>query len=211
MAQQDAEAARGEAGESMLRDQREERRDVGVILEHLKKKWILILVSIVIIILSITIIALAARQSPPCPSFPPPVTATCPDGWVGFQGKCFYFSETEGNWSASQSHCASHNASLATVDSLPELAFMRRYKGNPFCWIGLQREQDQGQPWKWTNGTIFNNLFEIRGEGQCAYLDDFGVSSARCYSDRHFICSQPDECSRRKPSAARGDTMSKIT
>ncbi|XP_075769937.1 C-type lectin domain family 2 member H-like isoform X2 [Pelodiscus sinensis] len=158
MAQQDAEAARGEAGESMLRDQREERRDVGVILEHLKKKWILILVSIVIIILSITIIALAARQSPPCPSFPPPVTATCPDGWVGFQGKCFYFSETEGNWSASQSHCASHNASLATVDSLPELAFMRRYKGNPFCWIGLQREQDQGQPWKWTNG--------LRSEGK---------------------------------------------
>ncbi|XP_075774195.1 C-type lectin domain family 2 member D-like isoform X2 [Pelodiscus sinensis] len=211
MAREDAEAARGEARESMLSAQSKGRRDAGVILEHLKKKRIPILALLVITILSITIIALAAKQTSPCPSCLPSVAAACPDGWAGFQGKCFYFSETEGNWSVSQNHCASLNASLATVDSLPELAFMLRYKGIPFCWIGLRREQDQGQPWKWTNGTIFSNLFRVRGERQCAYLDDREVSSARCYVEMHFICSRPDECSRRKLSAARGDTVSKIT
>uniref|UniRef100_A0A8C0ISM8 C-type lectin domain-containing protein n=1 Tax=Chelonoidis abingdonii TaxID=106734 RepID=A0A8C0ISM8_CHEAB len=74
----------------------------------------------------------------------------------------------------------------------------------------ILQEQGEGQAWKWTNGTVFNNLFQVRGEGQCAYLDEYGVSSSRCYSERHFICKRPDECSKRKPSAAGGDTIFKI-
>uniref|UniRef100_A0A8C3I1F4 C-type lectin domain-containing protein n=1 Tax=Chrysemys picta bellii TaxID=8478 RepID=A0A8C3I1F4_CHRPI len=132
----------------------------------------------------------SAKKTPPCPRCLPHVTAACPDGWVGYQGNCYYFSETEGNWNNSQSHCSSLNASLASIDSVPELNFMLRYREIPYRWIGLQKEQGEGQPWKWTNGTIFNNLFQVRGEGQCAYLDDHGVSSSRCYSERHFICSQ---------------------
>ncbi|CAM5098993.1 unnamed protein product [Natator depressus] len=189
----------------------ERRGDVDFSLKCIKDKRIPITVTVVITALIITIIALAAKKTPPCPRCPPHVTAACPDGWVGYQGNCYFFSETEGNWSTSQSHCSSLNASLASIESLTELNFMLRYRGIPYCWIGLQREQGQGQPWKWTNGTIFNNLFPVRGEGQCAYLNEHGVSSSRCYSERHFICKQPDECSRRKPSAAGGDTMAKIT
>ncbi|XP_006110450.2 C-type lectin domain family 2 member D-like isoform X2 [Pelodiscus sinensis] len=189
----------------------DERSDADFSLKCLKEKRIPILVIVIITALIITIIALAAKKTPPCPSCSLHVTAACPDGWVGFQGKCSYFSEMERNWTTSRNHCASLNASLATVDSLAELAFMLRYRGLPFHWIGLQREQDQGQPWKWTNGTIFNNLFEVRGEGQCAYLNERGISSSRCHSERHFICSRPDECSQRKPSAARWGTVSKIT
>ncbi|XP_039373047.1 C-type lectin domain family 2 member D-like isoform X3 [Mauremys reevesii] len=189
----------------------ERRREVDFSLKCIKDKRVPITVTVIITALIITVIALAARKPPRCPRSPPHVTAACPDGWVGYQGKCFYFSETEENWSASQSHCSALNAFLASIDSLPELDFMLHYKGIPYRWIGLQREQGEGQPWKWTNGTIFNNLFQVRGEGQCAYLDENGVSSSRCYSERHFICKRPDECSGRKPSAAEGDTMSKIT
>ncbi|XP_065420223.1 C-type lectin domain family 2 member D-like isoform X1 [Chrysemys picta bellii] len=217
MAEERAEAtsdtSRG-VNDSMLPGHGQEegrRRDVDFSLKCIKDKRIPITVTVVITALIITIIALAAKKMPPCPSCPSHVTAACPDGWVGFQGNCYYFSETEGNWSASQSHCSSLSSSLASIDSLPELDFMSRYRGIPYRWIGLQREPGEGQPWKWTNGTIFNNLFQVRGEGQCAYLNEYGVSSSRCYSDRHFICSWPDQCSRRKPSAAGGDTMSKIT
>ncbi|KAH1182644.1 hypothetical protein KIL84_004136, partial [Mauremys mutica] len=115
----------------------------------------------------------------------------CPEGWVGYGGKCYYFSELEGNWSSSQSHCSSLGASLAGIDTLQENAFMLRYKGPPDHWIGLQREQDQ--PWKWPNGTEFNNLFEVRGGGDCAYLNEkAAVSSSRCYTRRNWICSKPD-------------------
>ncbi|XP_039374409.1 C-type lectin domain family 2 member D-like [Mauremys reevesii] len=195
----------------MAEESAEATSDTKFSLKLIKDKWIPITVTVVITALIITVIALAARKPPPCPRSPPHVTAACPDRWVGYQGKCFYFSETEGNWNNSQSHCSALNASLASIDSLPELDFTLHYKGVLYHWIGLWREQGEGQPWKWTNGTIFNNLFQVIGEGQCAYLDEQGVRSARCYSERHFICKRPDECSRRNPSAAGGDTMSKIT
>ncbi|XP_043352996.1 C-type lectin domain family 2 member D-like isoform X2 [Dermochelys coriacea] len=217
MAEESAEATSDTSRQvnvPMLPDNRpvaERRRDVDFSLKCIKDKRIPITVTVVITALIIAVIALAAKKTPHCQCCPPHVIAACPDGWVGYQGKCYYFSETEGNWSTSQSHCSSLNASLASIDSLTELNFTLRYRGNPYRWIGLQREQGHGQPWKWTNGTMFNNLFPVRGEGQCAYLNEHGVSSSRCYSERHFICKQPDECSRRKPSAAGGDTMSKIT
>ncbi|CAM4668424.1 unnamed protein product [Caretta caretta] len=133
----------------------ERRRDVDFSLKCIKDKQIPITVTVVITALIITIIALAAKKTPPCPRCPPHVTAACPDGWVGYQGNCYHFSETEGNWSTSQSHCSSLNASLASIDSLTELKF------------------------------------PVRGEGQCTYLNEHGVSSSRCYSERPFICKQP--------------------
>ncbi|XP_074873454.1 C-type lectin domain family 2 member D-like [Carettochelys insculpta] len=166
---------------------------------------------VIIAALIITIIALAATKTPPCPRCLPETNSACPDGWVGFQGKCNYFSETERNWTDSQSYCSALNATLAAIDSLLELKFTMRYGGGLYRWIGLCREQGQGQLWKWTNGTIFNNFFQVRGEGQCAYLNERGVSSSRCHSERYFICSQLHECSQRKPSLTRGDATSKIT
>uniref|UniRef100_A0A8C3XRV8 C-type lectin domain-containing protein n=1 Tax=Chelydra serpentina TaxID=8475 RepID=A0A8C3XRV8_CHESE len=56
-----------------------------------------------------------------------PAVPWCPDGWVGYLGKCYYFSEAEGNWSYSQSYCSSFGASLATIDTLQEK--VRRQNG----------------------------------------------------------------------------------
>uniref|UniRef100_K7F9G5 C-type lectin domain-containing protein n=1 Tax=Pelodiscus sinensis TaxID=13735 RepID=K7F9G5_PELSI len=153
----------------------------------------LLLVVLLASLVVILIIILAAR--------PAISNGACPDGWVGYRGKCYYFSESEATWTDSQKNCSAHGASLAGIDSPQEMDFIRRYKDpSSRYWIGLRREP--GQPWKWTNGTEFNSLFRVRGERQCAYLDDREVSSARCYVEMHFICSRPDECSRRKLSAA---------
>ncbi|XP_050776878.1 C-type lectin domain family 2 member D-like [Gopherus flavomarginatus] len=111
------------------------------------------------------------------------------DGWIGYRGKCYYFSETEGSWTYVQRLCSSFGASLAGIDSEQELMFLLRHKDIHEHWIGLWREQ--GQPWKWTNSTEFNDLFQIRGGGDCAYLnDEKGVSSSRCYMERRWICRQ---------------------
>ncbi|XP_050776869.1 C-type lectin domain family 2 member D-like [Gopherus flavomarginatus] len=129
----------------------------------------------------------------------------CPDGWVGYQGKCYYFSEAEGNWNNSQSHCSALGASLAGIDSEQEMAFLLRYKGKHQHWIGLWREQGLGQPWKWVNGTEFNKLFPITADGDCAYLNDENrVSSLRCTSERHWICTKPDAFTKAKEAAVEG-------
>ncbi|CAM2095169.1 unnamed protein product, partial [Caretta caretta] len=123
--------------------------------------------------LIITIIALAAKKTPPCPRCPPHVTAACPDGWVGYQGNCYHFSETEGNWSMSQSHCSSLNASLASIDSLTELVSGQR--------------------------------------GRAVHLPERTWGQQLPVLLRETFHLQAAECSRRKPSAAGGDMMAKIT
>ncbi|XP_075770242.1 C-type lectin domain family 2 member D-like [Pelodiscus sinensis] len=121
---------------------------------------------------------------------PPPVGLSCPDGWVGYQRKCYYFSKVEGNWTYSWSNCSALGASLAGINSLQELAFLMHHKGPDIHWIGLRREEE-GQPWKWVNGTEFNNLFKVMGGAECAYVDGFAVVSSNCLTMKNWICSKP--------------------
>uniref|UniRef100_A0A674IMM4 C-type lectin domain-containing protein n=1 Tax=Terrapene triunguis TaxID=2587831 RepID=A0A674IMM4_9SAUR len=62
-------------------------------------------------------VALRLGFDPPCS----PAVSRCPDGWVGYLGKCYYFSEAEGNWDFSQSNCSSFGASL-----FPHLSYRDR-------------------------------------------------------------------------------------
>ncbi|CAM5157355.1 unnamed protein product [Eretmochelys imbricata] len=133
----------------------------------------------------------------------PPAGPSCPDSWVGYRGKCYYFSEREGSWTDSQSRCSAPGASLAGINSEQEMAFLLRHKDVYDHWIGLRREQ--GQPWKWTNGSKFNHLFQIRGGGDCAYLNnEKGVSSSPCYMERRWICSKPEVYVMGKETALEG-------
>ncbi|XP_053154674.1 C-type lectin domain family 2 member D-like isoform X3 [Hemicordylus capensis] len=57
-------------------------------------------------------------------------------------------------------------------------------------WINLQRESVE-QPWKWPNGSLVSDWFQIKGEGLCAYLNDNIVSSTNCDNHRNWICKKP--------------------
>ncbi|XP_050775518.1 early activation antigen CD69-like [Gopherus flavomarginatus] len=120
------------------------------------------------VVLNIVLISLLIvwSESELCMADPKSPEASCPDGWVGYQGKCYYFSETEGSWTYSQSNCFSLGASLAGIDSEQEKVFMVRYKGIPDRWISFWREPNG--TWKWANGTDLSNRFEIQGGGECA-------------------------------------------
>lgn len=56
--------------------------------------------------------------SPPC--------FRCPFDWIGYRGKCYYFSEIEGNWTSGQNNCSVLGASLAMLDGVEEL--VRRHE-----------------------------------------------------------------------------------
>lgn len=49
------------------------------------------------------------------------VYTACPEGWIGFGRKCFYFSEDIRNWTYSQAFCASVDADLTRPETLEEL------------------------------------------------------------------------------------------
>ncbi|CAM5159130.1 unnamed protein product [Eretmochelys imbricata] len=158
-------------------------------LEERARRWAVpsvVLNLLLSIILLVVLIAVSARKSEPCPAGP-----ACPDGWLGYLGKCYYFSETEGNWTYSQNNCSALGASLAVIDTQQEMDFLMRYRGRFDHWIGLRRERDQ--PWMWTNGSEFNNWFTIVGGGLCAFADNGEIASSGCSRAGHWICSKPAE------------------
>ncbi|XP_062978352.1 C-type lectin domain family 2 member D-like [Elgaria multicarinata webbii] len=114
----------------------------------------------------------------------------CPDNWIGYEGKCYYFSKEKRNWNSSQRFCLSHNASLLTFSASEEKVFVMRLKAKDIFWIGLKR--DPGQPWKWTNGQ--NSTLEVMGDGgDCGFLNDESTAiSSRCRMELLWICSKSD-------------------
>ncbi|XP_067412411.1 C-type lectin domain family 2 member D-like [Emydura macquarii macquarii] len=148
-------------------------------------------VPVLIIIATLATFLAVEKSKPPLAAPASLAGSCCPEGWIGYLEKCYYFSETEGNWTYSQSQCSSFSASLAGIDSEQNKSFLLLYKGFSDRWIGLQREL--GQPWRWPNGTEFDLRFPIRGGGDCAYMSDENwVSSSRCGTKRLWVCSKPD-------------------
>ncbi|NWS78330.1 CLC2E protein, partial [Crotophaga sulcirostris] len=115
----------------------------------------------------------------------------CPFDWIGYRGKCYWFSEAEGNWTSSQDNCSALGASLAVLDSVEDLSFVMRYNGASEHWIGLSRE-DEEQPWKWVNHSHLAPMFQIRGGGLCAHLGAEGLGSSRCGAVRSWVCTKPE-------------------
>ncbi|XP_066842968.1 C-type lectin domain family 2 member B-like isoform X4 [Anser cygnoides] len=145
-----------------------------------------VVLSVLVVVLLVALIVVQLQSRSSHPQF----SHVCPDTWIGFQGKCYYFSENKSNWNTSLEKCKALEASLTSIDSLDELDFIVRYKGQANSWFGLHEEGD-GQ-WRWTNGTAFNNGFVVRGGGPCAYLNQEKISSALCHTEKYWICSRPN-------------------
>ncbi|XP_006903260.1 PREDICTED: C-type lectin domain family 2 member A [Elephantulus edwardii] len=119
-----------------------------------------------------------------CPKIP-----ACSGDWRGFGEKCFYFSADTSNWSNSRRYCNSHGSELAQIDTQKDMEFLKSHTGTSMHWIGLNKEPENS--WKWTNGTIFNYWFDIKGNGSFAFLSAAGVYSSRGIVDMKWICSKP--------------------
>ncbi|XP_037703705.1 early activation antigen CD69-like [Choloepus didactylus] len=116
---------------------------------------------------------------------------SCSDEWVGYQRKCYFFSTMKRSWTSAQSSCLKHGATLALIDSEKDMIFLKQYVGRTEHWIGLNNED--GQTWKWSNGKVFNNWFNLTGSENCAFLNSTEVSSEECQNNLHWICSKPSE------------------
>ncbi|XP_009983383.1 PREDICTED: C-type lectin domain family 2 member E-like, partial [Tauraco erythrolophus] len=93
----------------------------------------------------------------------PDFSEVCPDAWLGFQGKCYYFSEAEGNWTSSQESCKALGATLAFISSWEELDFIQSFTGKADHWLGLEKKDD-----------------------------GWGISSSLCHTRKNWVCSKPD-------------------
>uniref|UniRef100_A0A8B9T3F4 C-type lectin domain-containing protein n=1 Tax=Anas platyrhynchos TaxID=8839 RepID=A0A8B9T3F4_ANAPL len=145
-----------------------------------------VVLSVLVLALLVALVVVHLQSHSSHPQF----SHVCPPKWIGFQSKCYYFSKNESNWKTSLENCKTMEASLTSIDSQEELDFIKRYKGQANHWFGLHDEGNS--QWRWTNGAAFNNWFEVRGGGPCAYINQQKISSALCNTEKYWICSRPN-------------------
>ncbi|XP_053149375.1 C-type lectin domain family 2 member D-like [Hemicordylus capensis] len=157
-----------------------------------RASWISVTINIVQFII-IIVLAVSIRKQDFQHVYPAQDARPCRNDWIGYQGKCYYFSKEEKNWKSSQDFCSSYNASLVRIEN-EEMDFVSLYKCRDIYWIDLRREKT-GQPWKWSNGK--HSTLKVLGDGgNCAYLTnaaEIEASSSGCDTTTHrWICSKSD-------------------
>ncbi|XP_039608035.1 C-type lectin domain family 4 member E-like [Polypterus senegalus] len=87
----------------------------------------------------------------------------CPEGWVSFQSKCYFFSTDLLDWQSSQEKCMSMCGHLVIVESAEEQNFLEN-KTKDFndggYWIGLTDQKNENT-FVWVNNRPLdsNNRF----------------------------------------------------
>ncbi|KAJ7317295.1 hypothetical protein JRQ81_003457 [Phrynocephalus forsythii] len=151
--------------------------------------WVVLVLFIIQIVGLVTTIFVFTKAKPNLPvAAAVATTPCCPPGWIRNQGSCYHALEEEGSWDAGQHYCSSLGASLATIENRETLNTALKGIGPFNHWVGLLRDSEDR--WKWTDGTLFNNLFEVKGDGPCTYLTQEAVSRANCSAEKKSLCSQ---------------------
>nr|XP_028573403.1 C-type lectin domain family 2 member B-like [Podarcis muralis] len=141
-----------------------------------------------------------SNQTSPDGNYSAALRAACPAGWIVYEGKCYFFSEEERNWTSAQRFCISQGSSLATIQSELEKVFMLRFKGEADHWIGLRK--DFNDTWIWADGSEYSNTLVVKGSENCAYLSKEFAIASRCHIPIKWICSHPDAYMRNVNSTA---------
>ncbi|XP_058849538.1 C-type lectin domain family 4 member E-like isoform X2 [Acipenser ruthenus] len=79
----------------------------------------------------------------------------CPEKWMQFNGKCYYFSTDNMNWNSSRDNCTSMGGHLVIIESKAEQDFLSSQTGCKEYWIGLNDQAIEGQ-WRWVDNTTLN-------------------------------------------------------
>ncbi|XP_010606094.1 early activation antigen CD69 [Fukomys damarensis] len=153
---------------------------------------VLIVVFITMLIIALIALSVGKYNCPGQNEFSLPSAShvsPCPDAWVLYHRKCYFFSTTTKSWTSAKNSCSENGATLAVIDSEKDMIFLKRHVGGAEHWIGLKN--GTGQTWKWTNGEEFNHWFNLTGTESCAFLNSREVSSAECGQSLHWVCSRP--------------------
>ncbi|KAK2919505.1 hypothetical protein Q8A73_003876 [Channa argus] len=84
-----------------------------------------------------------------------PPGMVCPEGWTGFQGRCYHYNTVSMTWPEAEANCASLGASLVSVHSPQEYMFLYQQSSSP-SWLGGFYIDDQ---WMWLDGSWFYQGF----------------------------------------------------
>lgn len=76
---------------------------------------------------------------------------SCSDGWLAYEGSCYFLGHDEVHFTEAEHYCRQHNGHLIHVVSREENEFIKdklRDTNHKIWWLGLTDEITEGQ-WKW--------------------------------------------------------------
>ncbi|XP_006900871.1 PREDICTED: C-type lectin domain family 17, member A [Elephantulus edwardii] len=126
---------------------------------------------------------------------------TCPEGWLPFEGKCYYFSPNTKPWDAARKFCQENYSHLVIISSPAEQKFVASAHGSPrVYWLGLTDKNQEGV-WKWLDGSPVtlsfwdpqepNNLWNE----DCASMNRDGTwNDLACEKTTYWICERKCSC-----------------
>ncbi|XP_030807084.1 C-type lectin domain family 2 member D3-like [Camarhynchus parvulus] len=150
--------------------------------------------AVLILLLLVLVLALGAAlavqsAAPQVPGTPatPLLVLGCPNGWVGYNGVCYYFSRDYSTWDQGQERCSELGASLAIAQDEEAMDLLFLLRGNGDFWLGLRR---RGERLHWGDGSSYSSRVPVFGNSQCVYLADERLKSDNCSSERPYLCSK---------------------
>ncbi|XP_069128750.1 C-type lectin domain family 17, member A-like [Argopecten irradians] len=161
------------------------------------------------------------------------VLAVCPDGWIRRGNSCYFISTELHASGDSVIYCLTNNATLAQVDDVQEMKFLREIvkrfptdaTAKQYYWIDGTRSQSNGiSQWvrnidrtpityfAWGSGKPSN----LTGNSCLALFNqvDFLFADTSCYNNGLYICELSDpvqSCVKTTPPPMAGTTGSWIT
>ncbi|XP_054317743.1 C-type lectin domain family 17, member A isoform X3 [Pongo pygmaeus] len=126
---------------------------------------------------------------------------TCPEGWLPFEGKCYYFSPSTKSWDEARMFCQENYSHLVIINSFAEHNFVAKAHGSPrVYWLGLNDRAQEGD-WRWLDGSPVTLSFwepeepnNIHDE-DCATMNKGGTwNDLSCYKTTYWICERKCSC-----------------
>ncbi|XP_019519670.1 PREDICTED: C-type lectin domain family 17, member A isoform X3 [Hipposideros armiger] len=126
---------------------------------------------------------------------------TCPEGWLLFEGKCYYFSLSTKTWDEARRFCQENYSHLVIISNVAEQNFVSKAHHSPRVhWLGLTDRDHEGD-WKWLDGSPLtvsfwdpkepNNLFDE----DCASMNKGGTwNDLSCNTPTYWICERKCSC-----------------
>ncbi|XP_073468132.1 C-type lectin domain family 12 member B-like isoform X3 [Aquarana catesbeiana] len=107
----------------------------------------------------------------------------CPEGWILFGMKCFWFSSEKKAWQNSENDCGSKNSKLIVVQQNDkELRNFLSRKGE--FWVGKEIIWSYPRGWKWPTN-YDSHLWDA-----CWKIDEGNMKGVPCWDSNRWICER---------------------
>ncbi|XP_040846171.1 C-type lectin domain family 17, member A [Ochotona curzoniae] len=125
----------------------------------------------------------------------------CPEGWLPFDGKCYYFSPNTKTWDGALVFCQENFAHLVIINSKAEQEFVSKVDDSPrVYWLGLSDRKQEGD-WRWLDGSPLTISFwgldepnNSHGEDCASMNRDGSWNDISCFKNTYWICERKCTC-----------------